>query len=147
MTMLRIGGVRDAKQLIPDCLTNPNLKVLSLSNSDLEDGDMELLAKISLHSLEIEKNPKVTDKGVHFLTKSSQLTDLDLMGTSITPACMSDLAKFKNLRFLRLSVQNWKKIDLQKLVSLLPGDCRLLAAVPDGRQEGFRGIDWQKELN
>lgn len=145
LTMLRMGGVRDGKKLIPDCLTNQNLRVFSLANSDLEDSDLESLGKMPLHSLDIAGNFKVTDRGIHFLAANTQLIDLDLIGASLTPACTDDLAKFKSLRGLRLSVQNWTKADVQKLVSLLPKDCLLIAALPGGRG-GYRGIDWQKEL-
>jgi serine/threonine protein kinase len=146
MTMLRISDVLDAKKLIPDFLTNPNLRILALSNSDLEDSDLELLGQIPLHSLEIQRNPKVTDKGLHYLTKNTQLIDLDLIGDAITPAGIDDLAKFKSLQGLRLSVQTWKKGDVQKLVSVLPKDCRLIPVLPEHNHFGFRGVDWQKEL-
>ncbi len=147
LTMLKLGSVNGAKQAIPDCVANPNLRILSLSNTDLDDQDLESIAKIPLHVLEINGNPKVTDKGLHSLSKNPQFIELALIGTSLTPACINDMTVFKSMHSLHISVPGWKRADLAKLKSLLPQDCRLVTVVPDQIKMGFRAVDWEKELN
>ena len=146
LTMLRISGVRGAKGAIADCISNPNIRVLALSKSDLTDVDLESLGKIQLHTLDITLNPKVTDKGIKALTKNTQLMDLELFGTGITPACSPDLGSFKNLRVLKVSAVNWKKADFLKLQAVLPKDCLLLVALPGPDGATFQRIDWEKVM-
>lgn len=146
LTLLRISGVRGAKRAIADCLLNQNIRVLGLSKSDLNDDDLNSLGKIQLHSLDITLNHKITDKGIKALTKNTQLMELELLGTAITPACTPDLASFKNLRVLKISAVNWKKADLLKLQAVLPKDCLLLVALPGPDGATFQRIDWEKVL-
>jgi serine/threonine protein kinase len=146
LTMLRIGGITGAKEAIADCLLNPNIRILGLPKSDLDDSDLAKLGKIPLHSLDLMLNPKVTDRGIKGLAQNTQLIDLELLGTSITPACTQDLASFKNLRLLKLSAVNWKKADLRTLKQVLPENCLLLVAIPSPDGLNFQRIDWEKDL-
>lgn len=146
LTTLRVSGVQGAKKSICDCLTNPNIRILGLSQSDLNDTDLEALGKIQLHTLDIALNPKVTDKGIQSLTGNTQLMDLDLFGTSITPACTSALGTFKNLRALQISSVNWKKADLQKLKVILPKGCLFTVVMPMPDGKTYQRIDWENAL-
>jgi len=145
LTSLRIGGILGAKEVIKDLLRNPNIKVLGLSNSDLDDADIETLSKLSLHSLDLSGNAKISDIGLCALSKNTQMINLDLSGTSITPQSNAHLAKFKNLRAIFLPVNGWKKADMETLSRLLP-ECQLVAMMPLPSGNGYQVIDWKKML-
>jgi Leucine-rich repeat (LRR) protein len=80
-----------------------DLKSLALYNTDLGDGQMKLLARLtSLEYLDIS-HTKVTDAGLRELSTLKRLRSLCLNDTEITDQGLEDLAAFTELKFLHLT--------------------------------------------
>lgn len=145
-TNLRISRVAGAQSLVPEIANNRNLRILGLAGCNLDDGDLQMLSKLQLHVLDVDGNSKITDKGIHELTKNSQLMELGLVGVDASPQTINDLSTLKNLRALRMSFRGWKKVDFEKLKSVLPSECILNPCKFAANGRDLRPLDIQTEL-
>ena len=78
----------------------PNLRVLELQLSDVEDGDIESVGRLKhLETLRLNST-KVTDRGVEALRGCVSLRELRLRRTGVTGSGFSALASMPNLTIL-----------------------------------------------
>lgn len=105
------------------------LKALRHLDLDMADvGDVDLIAcgkLVNLEELDLSGNPKVTDKGVSYLTNLKAMSRLDLMDTSITGDSAKYVAQMPKLKKLRVREAGLKKKDM----------ARFRAAVKHGKVE------------
>lgn len=103
----------------------PELRVLNLNNTQLEQGELSKISGLSkVESLDISNNPNLgTNRGDTTLSDAlSSLTQLRTLGASnigASESSLGDIGKLKNLRELTLSKNNIRELDPLGLSALL----------------------------
>jgi len=83
---------------------SPWIISLDLSNSDIKDDDLAVLANMTqLEYIYLEGNPKLTDAGIAHLAKCTKLRHLELRQTSVTGSGFAALAACQELRTIDLT--------------------------------------------
>lgn len=84
----------ETKYLDQYSATLPLLKRIRLIATNLRDRDLAFLRKYpTLLELRLSTNPGITDGAIIYLRQCSQIDFLDLMGTSVTPSGVKQLAE------------------------------------------------------
>ncbi|MBK9144962.1 MAG: protein kinase [Candidatus Melainabacteria bacterium] len=117
LELVRSSGF-DARGLA--CLKNcPKLSILSLSDTDIGDNEVEELTGIeSLKRLDLGGCEAVTGAGLAALAGTADLEELILNKTSIKPEELNLLKRFKNLRVLSVTGLDLTDDDVRMLVCL-----------------------------
>jgi hypothetical protein len=94
----------DYRRRLARLAKSPWIISLDLSNSDIKDGDLAVLADMTqLEYLFLSGNPKLTDAGIAHLAKCTRLRHLDLRETSVTGTGFAALAACQELRTIDLT--------------------------------------------
>jgi Protein kinase domain/Leucine Rich repeat len=92
---------------------------VNLAGTKATDADLpRVIAFEQLRSLDLDRT-LVTDTGLEFLARRTQLTSLVLTRTHVTDAGMKSVAEFKNLRWLNLQGTPIGDAGMQALVGLI----------------------------
>ncbi len=111
-----------------------SLQFLYIDEDELTDDEMKDIATLpNLGSLNIEKNPKVTNAGLRNLLPLKNLVELRISDTGITPDAISDLKKFPKLEKLFVFPEVWNAKAIARAKVEIP---RLQVCLDE--------IDWKK---
>ncbi len=98
-----------------------SVKELKLKSCDLVDDDMKILSTIpNLTTLDLSRNPGLTDRGISCLEGLKNIRELYIDDTSVSPGCIKTL-KHLSLRTLKIGSNNWTREQLVTLNDALPG--------------------------
>jgi ribosomal protein L29 len=98
---LSLDGIALPHDALKRLMTLPDLSTLSVAGCGLDDESMLILSEHKFKQLILSGNEKITDKGVRYLVKKHvPELELNLSGTSITPAVLADMVQLKGLRGL-----------------------------------------------
>ena len=101
---LNIPPMSDYRRRLARVAKSPWIISLDLSNSDIKDDDLAVLANMTqLEYIYLEGNPKLTDAGIAHLAKCTKLRHLELNQTSVTGSGLVALAGCQELRYLDLT--------------------------------------------
>ena len=112
---------------------NPRATEISFEHYELTDAGLKYIGKLTnLKSLSLGFT-RISDSGMKYLAKLP-LESLSICSTDITDDALDDLAKIKTLRYLNLSETNITDEGIQKLRSLTDlNDLHLMATNISGR--------------
>jgi hypothetical protein len=101
---LNIPPMSDYRRRLARVAKSPWIISLDLSNSDIKDDDLAVLANMTqLEYIYLEGNPKLTDAGIAHLAKCTKLRHLELNQTSVTGTGFAALAGCQELRTIDLT--------------------------------------------
>jgi internalin A len=82
---------------------SPALRVCNLSTANITDDSLEHLAAMpSLENLRLERDAKISDRGMALLSNSRSLKKLNIRGTQVSRQGVAELSKVKTLEHLEL---------------------------------------------
>ncbi len=112
--VLEANRVAYVPQILPK--KKSQLVILLLKDARLKDADMKDLAQLhKLDVLDISGN-EITNQGIEYLSQLPSLQELWFSGTKVTPACMSSLKKFHNLKGVTLTMSKWSVAEKSKFI-------------------------------
>lgn len=98
----------------------PELARLQIQAGGIGDQGLLYISKSrNLVSLELDRNKKITDQGIEYLTRLPKLQLLNISGSTVTSKCFASLKKMKSLRHLCISSPNLSEAELAKLSTAL----------------------------
>jgi hypothetical protein len=101
---LNIPPMSDYRRRLARVAKSPWIISLDLSNSDIKDDDLAVLANMTqLEYIYLEGNPKLTDAGIAHLAKCTKLRHLELNQTSVTGTGFAALAGCQEVRTIDLT--------------------------------------------
>ncbi|MBX9694398.1 MAG: protein kinase [Cyanobacteria bacterium] len=104
---LYLGGISLTSRSITALSRIPALEELRLTGCGLGNAQIKSLSQLkNLRSLKIDNNPRVTDSGVKYLCKLSDLKTIDISGTGISAAGMKLLETSKTLEIQNRASRN-----------------------------------------
>lgn len=112
---LVLSGIKLGPNSLSSLKEMKQLRHLDLDMADVADIDLITAGKLmELEELDLSGNPRVTNKGVSYLTNLKNMSRLDLMDTSITAECAKYIAQLPRLKKLRVRAAKFKKSDLDQ---------------------------------
>lgn len=125
---LKISGVTNGgivvRKLITEAQRSHNSRIYFLAATDLGliDDDLANIENLpELITLQIRKNPTLTDKALQHLVKCKKLRNLDLRDMNVTPQSAKILKGIKSLKHLELNPHGWTKEQRRAFIHSLPG--------------------------
>jgi hypothetical protein len=101
---LNIPPMSDYRRRLARVAKSPWIISLDLSNSDIKDDDLAVLANMTqLEYIYLEGNPKLTDAGIAHLAKCTKLRHLELNQTSVAGTGFAALAGCQEVRTIDLT--------------------------------------------
>jgi len=107
LNYLNITHSNNARALFEKIDRFPKLHQLIAAKCKLNDGDLIPLAHSNLKTLCISWNEHITNKGIENLAALKSLVRIDLGLTGVNPEVWRELAKFPNLRTVKIASMKW----------------------------------------
>jgi len=119
----------------------PNLQILQLSRANVNNQGMKYIGGCQkLRWLDIGKNPAVTDESIQYLKQLKSLEQLEVQGTSITPAGLLQL-KGSSLKLLTLAEGFLTRSQHAALLAAIP-DLKINIRSMGGKVDDDTGTIW-----
>jgi serine/threonine protein kinase len=120
LEMLNAEKIKNASVILPILKHSTRLTGLNLSGGNLQDSDLKNLSDVTtLEKLVIRANPKVTDRGLKYLSKL-HLSKLVVVGCDITPKSTETLSKMKVYDSVTVDSHKWSESDIARLQKMVP---------------------------
>ncbi len=140
MILLNINFIPEVKRILPQIVKNTAMKGLLVAGCDLNDSDVEMISHMkSLTGLDIQENPKITDRGLTYLA-DTDIDTLYLAGTRVTAESIPLFKRMRKLKGVELSNEVWSLPELRKLRSEL-GPSRVVVVMKRGYMNRFEKLE------
>lgn len=129
LTSLNVGFIQGAAKAVREMKASPALESLVIDNCSLKNDDLLTIAKFpNLSRLNLQKNAGINEEGLKHLLGHPRLEELTVPFTGVSAKSLPVLTKFRNLKLLHISNEEFSENTIAALRTAMPKSCKLMVS-------------------